>query len=99
VCDEYERPTGSDLAHAKSPKKRGVHDNFRRMRTLRTITLGMLAVGLATVTSACGHTKGVVPVDSPLVQWQPADDVPKPTAPDATAPAAPETTPAAKPGK
>ena len=69
------------------------------MRTLRTLSLASLVVGLATVISACGHTKGVVPVDSPLVQWQPADDVPAPTsapAPDATPAAKPEAKPAGK---
>jgi hypothetical protein len=78
------------------------------MRTLRTITLGTASVamwvGLATVISACGHTKGVVPVDSPLVQWQPPDDYPPTsTAPAATPEAKPEAAapaaPAAKPGK
>ena len=85
---------------ARAPQNRGTHDNFQRMRTLRTITLGLLAVGLATVTSACGHTKGVIPVDSPLVQWQPPEDLPPSTAPSATPEAKPEAaTPAAKPGK
>jgi hypothetical protein len=68
------------------------------MRTLRTLCLASLAVGLMTVTSACGHTKGVVPVDSPLVQWQPPEDLqPSPaTTPDATPEAKPEAKPAGK---
>jgi hypothetical protein len=61
------------------------------MRTLRTVSLATLAVGLATVISACGHTKGVVPVDSPLVQWQPPEDLQPSTATPA------ETPPEAKP--
>jgi hypothetical protein len=68
------------------------------MRTLRTLCFASLAVGLATVTSACGHTKGVVPVDSPLVQWQPPEDLqPSATpAPDASPAAKPEAKPAGK---
>lgn len=68
------------------------------MRTLRTVSLALLAVGLATVISACGHTKGVVPVDSPLVQWQPPEDLQPSTTttPDATPAAKPEAKPAGK---
>jgi hypothetical protein len=94
----YERKTRSDLeACRQGTKTSRAHDNFRRMRTLRTLCLALLAVGLTAVTSACGHTKGVVPVDSPLVQWQPPEDLQPSTAPapDAT----PEGKPEAKPGK
>jgi hypothetical protein len=62
------------------------------MRTLRTISLAALALGLAAL-AGCGHTKALVPVDSPLLTWSPPEDL-QPAAGEAAPAPAPEAKPA-----
>ncbi len=71
------------------------HDTVGAMRTLRTISLALLAPGLAlgfAALAGCGHTHALVPVDSPLLTWSPPEDLQPSPAETAPAPA-----PAAKP--
>jgi hypothetical protein len=65
------------------------------MRTLRSLSLVALAAFPLALAAGCGHTKALVPVDSPLMPWQAPEDL---QAPDEAAPAAaPAVKPEAKP--
>jgi hypothetical protein len=64
------------------------------MRTLRIVSFVALGVCLS-VFAGCGHQTALVPVDSPLVQWQPPEDLQSSTPESgAPAPAKPEAAPA-----
>ena len=65
------------------------------MRTLRSLSLVALAAFPLAFAAGCAHQKALVPVDSPLVQWQPPEDL-GPAPGDAAPEAKPEAKPAGK---